>query len=74
MSTSKNTKRSVFSIDGVTGMLIATLLLLVVLTFLSILAVMVQRENSSSYYTITNPQDIKMFGTDASKHYKLLDK
>jgi hypothetical protein len=46
----ENTSRSVFSIHGITGMLIATVLLLSILVFLSLNAVKVQQANATNAY------------------------
>ena len=54
MST-ENTNRGVFTLSGVTGMLIATVLLLAILAFLTTMAISVQRGSASNYY---NPAPI----------------
>ena len=46
----ENTSRSVFSIHGITGMLIATVLLLSILVFLTIQAIGVQQANATNAY------------------------
>ena len=63
-----NENRSVFALDGVTGMLIATVLLLSILAVLTVLGLGVQNENAANYYELKDEQSIKMFGSDASKH------
>ena len=63
-----NENRSVFALDGVTGMLIATVLLLSILVFLTINALGVQNANAANYYDIKDEQSIKMFSTDNAKH------
>ncbi len=63
----ENTNRSVFSIHGVTGMLIATVLLLSILTVLTIMGIKAQREVANKPYTITNAQAIKTRDRDNSK-------
>jgi len=45
-----NENRSVFALDGVTGMLIATVLLLSILAFLTVNALGVQHANAENYY------------------------
>ena len=45
-----NESRSIFSIDGITGMLIATVLLLSILAFLTVNAMSVQHANAENYY------------------------
>ena len=45
-----NENRSVFALDGVTGMLIATVLLLSILAFLTVNAMSVQNANADNFY------------------------
>ena len=49
-----NENRSVFALDGVTGMLIATVLLLSILAGLSVWAIGVQQAEASNFYKIEN--------------------
>jgi hypothetical protein len=63
-----NENRSVFALDGVVGMLIATALLLSILAFLSVSAMSVQHANAENYYKIKDEKSIKMFSTDNYKH------
>ncbi|MBD3796402.1 MAG: DUF4006 family protein [Campylobacterales bacterium] len=49
-----NENRSIFALDGVTGMLIATVLLLSILAFLTVNAIGVQDANSNNFYDIKN--------------------
>jgi len=53
-----NENRSVFALDGVTGMLIATVLLLSILAFLTINAMAVQTANAENFYKIKNEKSI----------------
>jgi len=46
--------RSIFSLHGITGMLIATTLLLTILAVLVTWAIKVQQENAGTYYQIDN--------------------
>ncbi len=57
----ENTKRGVFALDGVTGMLIATVLLLSILVFLTVLGLGAQAGNADKFYKIENEKTIKMF-------------
>ncbi|MEA3456562.1 MAG: DUF4006 family protein [Campylobacterota bacterium] len=50
MSTTENTNRGVFTLSGVTGMLIATVLLLSILAFLTVWGIGVQQGSASNYY------------------------
>jgi len=63
-----NENRSVFSIHGVTGMLIATVLLLSILVGLTTLGLGVQQSNAANYYEIKDEKSIKMFSTENAKH------
>ena len=62
-----NENRSVFALDGVTGMLIATVLLLSILAFLTMNALAVQNANAENFYKIENEKSIKMFSADNAK-------
>ncbi len=63
-----NENRSVFALDGVTGMLIATVLLLSILAVLTVWGLGVQNANASNFYDIKDPKSIKMISTDNAKH------
>ena len=63
-----NENRSVFALDGITGMLIATVLLLTILAVLTVLGLGVQNANATNYYDVKDEQSIKMFGSDSAKH------
>jgi len=64
----ENENRSVFALDGVTGMLIATVLLLSILAFLTINALAVQSANAENFYDIKDEKSIKMISTENAKH------
>ncbi len=49
----ENTNRGVFTLSGVTGMLIATALLLTIVFFLTAWAINVQQGSSSNFYDPT---------------------
>ncbi|WP_321779340.1 DUF4006 family protein [Sulfurimonas sp.] len=53
-----NENRSVFALDGITGMLIATVLLLSILVVLTVLGLGVQSANATNYYEIKNETKI----------------
>ena len=63
-----NENRHIFSINGITGMLIATVLLLAILAFLTYLAIGAQQANADNYYKLENPQEIRMKSTDNVDH------
>ena len=60
----ENENRSVFSIHGVTGMLIATVLLLGILVFLTVKAMSVQNANAENFYQVKDETSIKMRSVD----------
>ena len=62
----ENTNRSVFSLSGVTGMLIATVLLLSILVVFTVWDIKAQQEVANKPYTIKNPQALKMRARDNS--------
>jgi len=63
-----NENRSIFALDGIVGMLIATVLLLSILVFLSVNAIGVQHTQAKNFYKIKNEKSIKMFSTENAKH------
>ena len=63
-----NENRSVFALDGVTGMLIATVLLLSILAVLTVMGLGVQQANATNYYDIKDETSIKMNSVDNVKH------
>lgn len=60
--------RSVFALDGVTGMLIATVLLLSILAGLTVWGLGVQQGSADNFYQIENEKEIKMISTDNAAH------
>jgi len=64
----EDAKRSVFGIDGVAGMLIATALLLGILAYLTVLAIGAQQTNSEKFYKLENEKQIKMIGKENAAH------
>lgn len=63
-----NENRSVFALDGITGMLIATVLLLIILVGLSAWSLGVQNSNAANFYDIKDETSIKMNGSIAADH------
>ncbi|MDR0468298.1 MAG: DUF4006 family protein [Campylobacteraceae bacterium] len=59
----ENTKRSIFSIHGITGMLIAVVLLLSILGVLTYLGIITQQSVADKPYVINSPEQIKMIDT-----------
>ena len=64
-----NENRSVFALDGITGMLIATVLLLTILAVLTVWNHSVQNENATNFYKIVNETEIGsgIMGENVSK-------
>lgn len=67
----ENTNRSVFALNGVTGMLIATVLLLSILGCLTYLGILAQKDVAIKPYTIENVNAIKFKSVDNAKHVKI---
>lgn len=64
--------RSIFALHGITGMVIATILLLAVEGTLVFLAISVQQDVAQDYYYIEDVKSIKMFSAENASHVKLL--
>lgn len=62
-------ERGVFALDGITGMLIATVLLLSILAFLTVQGIAAQNRNASNFYQIVNEKEIKMIDTESRKNH-----
>ncbi|ACZ12930.1 DUF4006 family protein [Sulfurospirillum deleyianum] len=59
----ENTNRNIFGLNGITGMLIATVLLLSILAGLTIWGISAQQVVADKPYKLTDPQAIKMRDT-----------
>ena len=64
----ENTKRSVFGLDGVSGMLIATVLLLGILVYLTVLALGAQQSSADKFYEIKDEKSLKMIDKSNAAH------
>ncbi|EID4010386.1 DUF4006 family protein [Campylobacter jejuni] len=64
----ENNNRCVFSLSGVTGMLIATVLLLAILAVLTIWGLKAQQEVMQKPYSLKDIQSVKMFGSKEQDH------
>ncbi len=62
------TRRMCFNINGLLGGILATLLLLSILAFLTMRAITVQQENATKYYELQDETNIQMNSTDNAKH------
>ncbi len=58
----------VFSLDGITGMLIATVLLLSILVGLTIWGLGVQQANQQKFYKVVDEKSIKMIDPTSGTH------
>jgi len=57
-----------FGLNGITGLLIATALLLSIVGFLGFSAVIAQQSNANNPYSADKMHDVKMFSTDNAPH------
>lgn len=65
--------RTIFALDGITGMIVATLLLLGIEGTLVYFAIGAQSSASQEYYYVDDAKNIKMFGSKTEDHIKLVD-
>jgi hypothetical protein len=63
-----NENRSVFALDGITGMLIATVLLLSILAGLTVWGLSVQQGSANNFYDIKDESQIQMRSVDNANH------
>ncbi|EAK9869403.1 DUF4006 family protein [Campylobacter lari] len=64
----ENSNRCVFSLSGVSGMLIATVLLLSILAGLTVWSLKTQHDVMQKPYKIENAEQIKMFDSKREEH------
>lgn len=64
----ENSNRCVFSLSGVSGMLIATVLLLTILAALTVWGLRTQQEVMQKPYKLENASEIKMFNSKEVDH------
>ncbi|MBN2824265.1 MAG: DUF4006 family protein [Campylobacterales bacterium] len=68
----ENTNRNVFALDGVVGMLIATVLLLTILVVLTIMGIGTQKKSATNYYDPTpltsSLDNVKANSKDNAQH------
>ncbi|MCV3395511.1 DUF4006 family protein [Campylobacter lari] len=64
----ENSNRCVFSLSGVSGMLIATVLLLSILAGLTVWSLKTQQDVMQKPYKIENAEQIKMFDSKREEH------
>jgi len=63
-----NENRSIFALNGLTGMAIAVVLLLSILVGLTIWGLGVQQANASNFYEVKDAKSIKMIDTNSASH------
>ncbi len=66
------TRRMCLNINGLLGGILATLLLLSILGYLTVQAIAVQQANATKAYKLVDEQNIQMISTDNAKHYQLV--
>ncbi|EAJ6150614.1 DUF4006 family protein [Campylobacter lari] len=64
----ENSNRCVFSLSGVSGMLIATVLLLSILAGLTVWGLKTQQDVMQKPYKLENAEQIKMFDSKREEH------
>ena len=65
-------ERGIFKLSGITGMLIATALLLTILVVLTYNGIKVQQNEATNFYQINQDlQGLKMNSSDNHTHYQL---
>jgi hypothetical protein len=64
------TRRMCFNLNGLLGGVIATLLLLSILAFLTIQAIAVQKANATNFYELEDETNIQMRSVDNAAHWK----
>jgi len=68
----ENTRRGLFTLSGITGMLIATALLLSILAGLTMWDIKVQQAEAKHYYdptpVVSSLDNVKMISTDNAKY------
>ena len=68
----ENTSRGLFALNGITGMLIATVLLLSILAFLVTKSIGIQRAEAKHYYdptpVVSSLDNVKMISKDNAKY------
>lgn len=68
----ENTNRHIFALNGISGMLIATVLLLSILAVLTWLGIMAQKNVMQEPYKIVDPSSIKFNSTQNAKHIQIV--
>jgi len=66
------TRRMCFNINGLLGGILATLLLLSILGYLTVQAIAVQQANATTQYKLVDESNIQMISKDNYKHYQVV--
>jgi len=66
-----NKNRNIFALDGITGMLIATALLLGILVGLTVWSLNVQKANATNFYKVEHEELIKMRDKSSANEHML---
>ena len=69
----ENKSRNIFHIHGITGMLIATVLLLSILVVLTILGIKTQQANATNFYSIEDAQGLQTNSVSNIEHRVLAE-
>ena len=69
----ENTNRSLFALNGITGMLIATVLLLSILVVLTYLGIKTQQSTATKFYSI-DTEKLEFRSKDNAALFKLEEK
>ena len=66
-------ERGIFKLHGITGMLVAVVLLLAILVFLTVNGLKIQQNEASNFYKINQDLNgLKMNSSDNHKQYQLV--
>ena len=60
--------RNIFALHGITGMLLATALVIALLVVFTILGLGVQQSKATDHYVIKDAKEIKMFAAENAQH------
>ncbi len=70
----ENKFRHIFSLSGITGMLIATVLLLGILAGLTWWGIVAQQDVMDKPYKLVKPEELRMNSEDNANHKQILPK
>ncbi len=69
----ENKSRHIFHLHGITGMLIATVLLLSILVVLTTLGLKTQQANATNFYSIEDAHNLQTKSVANAEHRKLAE-